>query len=100
MGRDGATTRPEKVFVVSINLLERFRVDATINQRYLLQRIHTRVPDPVLGDMNFEHEFSDGDYVDVGDGIRFPTVWPPRAPRRARGERSAKSAAMPTDCEP
>jgi glyoxylase-like metal-dependent hydrolase (beta-lactamase superfamily II) len=74
-GRDGHTTSPEKVTVVSITMFGKYRVDATINQRNLLQRIHTWVPDPVLGDMNYEHEFSDADYVDVGDGIRFPTVW-------------------------
>ena len=75
MGRDGATTTPEKVTVVSITVLGRYRVDATINSQNLLQRIHTWVPDPVLGDTNYEHEFSNENYVDVGDGIRFPTRW-------------------------
>ena len=75
MGRDGATTRPEKMTVVSITVLGRYRVDATINEEQLLQRIHTWVGDPVLGDTNYEHEFANADYVDLGDGIRFPTVW-------------------------
>ncbi|HSF16943.1 MAG TPA: MBL fold metallo-hydrolase [Vicinamibacteria bacterium] len=75
MGRDGATTTPEKVTVVSITVLGKYRVDATINQESLLQRIHTWIPDPVLGDMNYEHEFGNESYVDVGDGIRFPTGW-------------------------
>ncbi|MBL8211590.1 MAG: MBL fold metallo-hydrolase [Bryobacterales bacterium] len=75
MGRDGATTIPEKVTVVSITLMGKYRVDATINKEHLLQRIHTWVPDPVLGDMNYEHEFSNDTYIDLGDGIRFPTVW-------------------------
>jgi glyoxylase-like metal-dependent hydrolase (beta-lactamase superfamily II) len=75
MGRDGPTTTPEKVTVVSITLLGRYRVDATINQEHLLQRIHTWVPDPVLGDMNYEHEFTNASYVDVGGGVRFPTEW-------------------------
>jgi len=75
MGRDGATVNPEKVNIVSITLMGKYRVDATINSRNLLQRIHTWVPDPVLGDTNFEHEFADSDYIDIGDGIRFPTVW-------------------------
>jgi hypothetical protein len=55
-GRDGATTIPEKVTVVSITMFGRYRVDATINKENMLQRIHTWVPDPVLGDMNYEHE--------------------------------------------
>ncbi len=75
MGRDGATTIPEKVTIVSITVLGKYRVDATINRENLLQRIHTWVPDPVLGDMNYEHEFTNASYVDLGDGIRFPTGW-------------------------
>ncbi|MFN7937497.1 MAG: MBL fold metallo-hydrolase [Bryobacteraceae bacterium] len=75
MGRDGHTTVPEKMTVVSITLFGKYRVDATINGRNLLQRIHTWVPDPVLGDMNYEHEFADDTYVDAGNGIRVPTVW-------------------------
>jgi len=75
MGRDGATVNPEKVTIVSISLLGKYQVDATINSANLLQRIHTWVPDPVLGDTNYEHEFSNSDYIDIGDGVRFPTVW-------------------------
>lgn len=75
MGRDGPTTTPEKVTVVSITLLGKYRVDATINKENLLQRIHTWVPDPVFGDMNYEHEFTNASYVDAGGGVRFPTEW-------------------------
>ena len=74
-GRDGNTTKPERVTVVSITVLGKYRVDATINKENMLQRIHTWVPDPVLGDMNYEHEFANETYIDVGDGIRYPTVW-------------------------
>jgi len=75
MGRDGPTTIPEKVAVVSITVLGKYRVDATINKENMLQRIHTWVPDPVLGDMNYEHEFTNASYVDVGGGVKFPTGW-------------------------
>ncbi len=75
MGRDGPTKNPQRVRVVSITMLGKYRVDATINEENLLQRIHTWVPDPVLGDMNYEHEFTNASYVDVGDGVRFPTGW-------------------------
>ena len=75
MGRDGPTTRPQKMTVVSITMLGKYRVDATINEENLLQRIHTWVPDPVLGDMNYEHEFTNASYIDIGDGVRFPTGW-------------------------
>ena len=75
MGRDGPTTVPEKVTVVSIQMLGKYRVDATINNENMLQRIHTWVPDPVLGDMNYEHEFTNATFVDAENGVRFPTVW-------------------------
>jgi glyoxylase-like metal-dependent hydrolase (beta-lactamase superfamily II) len=75
MGRDGATVNPEKVSIVSITVMGKYRVDATINSENLLQRIHTWVPDPVLGDTNYEHEFSNSDYIDLGNGIKFPTNW-------------------------
>lgn len=74
-GRDGNTTIPEKVTVVSITVLGKYRIDATINKENLLQRIHTWIPDPVLGDMNYEHEFTNDSYVELGNGVRFPTVW-------------------------
>ncbi len=75
MGRDGPEVKPERVTVVSITVNGKFRVDATINKENLLQRIHTWVADPVLGDMNYEHEFTNASYVDLGNGIRFPTEW-------------------------
>jgi glyoxylase-like metal-dependent hydrolase (beta-lactamase superfamily II) len=75
MGRDGPEVQPEKMRVVSITVNGKYRVDATINKENLLQRIHTWVPDPVLGDMNYEHEFTNESYVDIGGGIRFPTGW-------------------------
>jgi glyoxylase-like metal-dependent hydrolase (beta-lactamase superfamily II) len=74
MGRDGPTTVPEKMTVVSIQM-GKYRIDATINKENLLQRIHTWVPHPVLGDMNYEHEFTNASYIDIGSGVRFPTGW-------------------------
>ena len=75
MGRDGPETIPEKMTVVSITVNGKYRVDATINKEHMLQRIHTWVPDPVLGDMNYEHEFTNASYIDAGGGVKFPTVW-------------------------
>ena len=74
MGRDGPEVQPEITRVVSI-MYGRYRVDATVNKENMLQRIHTWVPDSVLGDMNYEHEFTNDSYIDVGNGIRFPTGW-------------------------
>ena len=75
MGRDGATVSPERVSIVSITVMGKYRVDATINSENLLQRIHTWVPDSVIGDTNYEHEFANADYIDIGEAIRFPTNW-------------------------
>ena len=73
-GRDGATTGGiPRVFVVSATVLGKYRVNATVREGHLVQRTQTRVPHPVLGDMNYEHEFSE--WTDLGDGILFPAGW-------------------------
>ncbi|MDE0107295.1 MAG: MBL fold metallo-hydrolase [Bryobacterales bacterium] len=73
-GRDGATTGGiAKVAVVSATVLGKYRVNATVRAGDLVQRIQTRVPHPVLGDMNYEHEYSQ--WQDLGDGILFPAGW-------------------------
>jgi glyoxylase-like metal-dependent hydrolase (beta-lactamase superfamily II) len=72
-GRDGATTAGiEKVVVVSATILGKYRVNATINKDNFIPRIQTWVPHPVLGDMNYEHEYTD--WQDLG-GIYFPAGW-------------------------
>lgn len=72
-GRDGATTAGiEKVTVVSATVLGRYRVNATINSQNLIQRVQTWIPHPVLGDSNYEHEYTD--WRDAG-GIKFPAGW-------------------------
>lgn len=73
-GRDGPTTGAiEKVVVLSATILGKYRVNATVQEGGLIQRTQTRVPHPVLGDMNYEHEFTD--WRDLGDGVRFPAGW-------------------------
>ncbi len=74
MGRDGPEVSPERMRVVSITW-GKYRVDATVNRQNMLQRIHTWVPSETLGDMNYEHEFTNDSYADLGNGIRFPTGW-------------------------
>ncbi len=73
-GRDGATTSDiEKVFVLSATVLGRYRVNATVRDGDIIQRTQTRVPHPVLGDMNYEHEYTD--WKDLGQGVVFPAGW-------------------------
>jgi glyoxylase-like metal-dependent hydrolase (beta-lactamase superfamily II) len=71
MGRDGPTTVPDRVHVVSITL-GRYRIDATINKRNQIQRIHTMVAEPALGDFNYEHESTN--QATFGN-VKFPTEW-------------------------
>ena len=75
MGRDGPTVIPEITNVVQITVPGGFKIDATINKEHMLQRMHTLVPDEFFGDLNYEHEFTNESYIDIGNGIKFPTGW-------------------------
>jgi glyoxylase-like metal-dependent hydrolase (beta-lactamase superfamily II) len=68
-GRDGNVVSPEKVHVVAITVLGKYRVDATINSKNIITRIKTTVDDPTLGDFNIEHESTN--FVQAG-----PSMWP------------------------
>jgi glyoxylase-like metal-dependent hydrolase (beta-lactamase superfamily II) len=68
-GRDGNVVSPEKVHVVAITVLGKYRVDATINSQNIITRIKTTVNDPTLGDFNIEHESTN--FIDAG-----PSKWP------------------------
>ncbi len=67
----GPTTVPAKVDVVSITL-GRYRIDATINKSSQIQRIHTMVSEPALGDFNYEHEHDD---ERTFGQVKFPALW-------------------------
>lgn len=71
-GRDGNVVAPEKVHVVGITVLGKYRVDATINSRNLITRIKTTVNENVLGDFNIEQESTN--FVTAGLS-RWPTAW-------------------------
>jgi glyoxylase-like metal-dependent hydrolase (beta-lactamase superfamily II) len=71
MGRDGPTTVPDRVHVVSITF-GKYRIDATVNKQNQIQRIHTRVAEPALGDFNYEHESTD---QQTFGSVKFPIAW-------------------------
>src|SRR5262245_43712536 len=71
-GRDGNVVQPEKVHVVAITMLGKYRVDATINSQNIITRIKTTVSEPALGDFNIEHESTN--FVTVGT-IKWPVAW-------------------------
>ena len=71
-GRDGNVVQPEKVHVVAITMLGKYRVDATINSQNQITRIKTTVSEPALGDFNIEHESTN--QAAFGN-IKWPTAW-------------------------
>jgi len=71
-GRDGNVVRPEKVHVVAITMLGKYRVDATINSQNLITRIKTTVSEPALGDFNIEHESTN---QTAFGNVKWPTAW-------------------------
>jgi glyoxylase-like metal-dependent hydrolase (beta-lactamase superfamily II) len=71
-GRDGNVAQPEKVHVVAITMLGKYRVDATINSQNQITRIKTTVNEPALGDFNIEHESTN--QMTFGN-VKWPTVW-------------------------
>ena len=54
---------------LSLTVLGKYTLTATINDRHLVERVETRIPSPVLGDMLIESIYSD--YADHG-GVKFP----------------------------
>ena len=72
MGRDGNVVAPEKMHVVSITMLGKYRVEATINPQNQIQRIKTTVSEPAVGDFNIEHESTE--QMTFGN-VKWPIVW-------------------------
>ena len=71
-GRDGNVVIPEKMYVVAITMLGKYRVDATINSQNQIQRIKTTINIPVLGDFNVEHESTD---QRAFGAVKWPVSW-------------------------
>jgi glyoxylase-like metal-dependent hydrolase (beta-lactamase superfamily II) len=60
-----------KVTIVSFTALGKYRVNGTITDQNLVERVQTWIPNPVFGDMVLEHRYTE--YKDFG-GVKFPTV--------------------------
>jgi len=56
--------------VVGFTTMGKYRLTGEFNDQNLLERVITRIPDPVMGDMQVEIRYSD--YRDVGGGAKFP----------------------------
>ena len=69
---DLSSTQLRKINVISYMVLGKYRVNGTINADDFVERIETRVPNPVRGDMNWEGEYSG--WKDYG-GVMFPSLF-------------------------
>ena len=57
--------------MVSFTAMDKYRVNGTINEENLVERVQTWVANPIFGDMIYDHRYTE--YQDF-DGVMFPTV--------------------------
>jgi glyoxylase-like metal-dependent hydrolase (beta-lactamase superfamily II) len=55
--------------LVTFTAMGKYRVNATINAENLVERVQTWIPNPVFGDMVYEHRYTE--YREY-DGVKFP----------------------------
>jgi glyoxylase-like metal-dependent hydrolase (beta-lactamase superfamily II) len=60
----------QRVTMISITLLDKYRVNATINADNVIERVQTWIPNPVVGDMYYETVYSN--YKTFG-AVKFPS---------------------------
>jgi glyoxylase-like metal-dependent hydrolase (beta-lactamase superfamily II) len=58
------------VKVVGFTTMDKYRVTGEFGEDHLLQRVITWLPNPVMGDMQYEIRYED--YRDIGGGVMFP----------------------------
>ena len=63
----------QRVTVVSYIALGKYRINGTITEDNVVERVQTWMPSPVVGDMYYETVYTD--YRDVGGGMMFPFNW-------------------------
>ena len=56
--------------IVGFTTMDKYYLTGEFNEDYILERVITAIPNPVMGDMQVEIRYSD--YRDIGDGIMFP----------------------------
>jgi glyoxylase-like metal-dependent hydrolase (beta-lactamase superfamily II) len=61
--------RYRKLNIISIQVMGKYRVNATINDENLPERIETRIANPVRGDLNYEIEYSNWT---TNGGVKYP----------------------------
>ncbi len=56
--------------VVSFTVMGKYRVSGEFNEQFMLERLMTRIPNPVLGDMQMEIRYEE--WRDTSNGTKFP----------------------------
>jgi glyoxylase-like metal-dependent hydrolase (beta-lactamase superfamily II) len=59
--------------VVAFTTMDKYRVSAEFNDKYLMERFMTQIPNPVMGDMQMEVRYEE--WTDIGNGIKFPFLF-------------------------
>ena len=62
-----------RVTVVSFVALGKYRINGTITEDNVIERVQTWMPNPVVGDMYYETVYTR--YQDLGGGMMFPMDW-------------------------
>jgi glyoxylase-like metal-dependent hydrolase (beta-lactamase superfamily II) len=57
--------------IVSFTAMGKYRVNGTITADNMVERVQTWIPNPVFGDMVYEHRYTE--YKDY-NGVKFPTI--------------------------
>jgi glyoxylase-like metal-dependent hydrolase (beta-lactamase superfamily II) len=65
------TLEGRNLTIVSFTALNRYRVNGTINEKNLVERTQTWIPNPVFGDLIYDHRYTE--YKNFA-GVMFPTV--------------------------
>ena len=63
----------QRVTVISYIALGKYRINGTITEDNVIERVQTWMPSPVVGDMYYETVYTN--YQDVGGGMMFPMNW-------------------------
>jgi glyoxylase-like metal-dependent hydrolase (beta-lactamase superfamily II) len=67
----GLSQNGRRVTIVSFMMLDKYKINGTINDQNLVELVDTWIANPVYGDMDYEMRYTQ--YQDFG-GVKFPTL--------------------------
>lgn len=66
-------TQNRTLKVVGFTTMGKYRVSGEFNEQHMLERLMTRIPNPVLGDMQMEIRYEE--WRDIGNGVKAPFLF-------------------------